>query len=67
MDKTILKEAVLEARRFIKKAEEISKTSEFIEVSGNYQGAGAAAVKRASMDLTKVLAKLRNYRYYKGD
>lgn len=55
------KEAVKEAKRFI----EVAKRLKVFELSGSTlleSGKKAAAVKRASMDLTRALAEMRQSR-----
>lgn len=54
-DKT-LAEAVAEAKRFLGRAEE---RKECAKTHDHYQCAAAGAVRRASMDLTRALSKLR--------
>lgn len=63
-----LTEAIEEATRFLKRAKELNRKShEYFKKHGiienpdiNGWGPKCAAVKRASMDLTKPLAKLRH-------
>lgn len=58
-----LKEAIEEAKRFLKRAEDLrkktSKKSGYVYVYGGFPKE-SGSVKRASMDLTRSLAKLRN-------
>lgn len=63
MLESTLKEAVKEARRFIKKAEAAQevKLNPDISIYVEYTKE-SAAVKRASMDLTRILADLRQNR-----
>jgi len=56
-----LKEAIAEAKRFLKRAEDLNKkvSKESAYIYGGYPKE-SGSVKRASMDLTRSLAKLRN-------
>lgn len=56
-----LKEAIEEAQRFLKRAEDLRKktSKESAYVYGGFPKE-SGSVKRASMDLTRSLAKLRN-------
>lgn len=56
MTKAALQDAVAEARRFIRRAEKCKYWRQETDVES---GPTAAAVKRASLDLTKALAELR--------
>ena len=63
MKMAAVKEAIAEAERFIKKAKNV-KEDAWKDKFGNVHkfnpsGASAAACKRASMDLTRALAKMR--------
>lgn len=56
-------EAIQEAQRFLKKARVVEKAMKADEKKGYlryYGGPDAAAMKRASLDLTKILAKMRH-------
>lgn len=57
-----LKEAIEEAKRFLKRAEDLNKKVSKKESAYIYGGypKESGSVKRASMDLTRSLAKLRN-------
>ncbi len=59
MNENTIEEAIFEARRFITRAilaKAELKTNEYANITGSPH---TAACKRASMDLTRVLAKLR--------
>ena len=56
MNKSKLHKAMFEAKRFYEKAKELDKEGEDMYYTGS---ALSGAVKRASMDLTRVLADLR--------
>jgi len=71
MKLTNLKEAILEAERFLKRAGELRNEDIRICRQSRYQtkaaeeelnssGSFTAAVRRSSMDLTRSLSKLRN-------
>ena len=55
MNKDTLRDAVIEAERFIKAANQVTWHGLYGEVSHKE----AAAAKRASLDLTRALAKMR--------
>ena len=59
MTKADLQEALLEAARFARKAEEALKRWHGDERHNYGEGKFNAAAKRASMDLTRALAKIR--------
>lgn len=62
MKMAAVKEAIAEAERFIKAAKKIGvyKCYDGMEIKGQAEyGQKAAACKRASMDLTRSLAKMR--------
>ncbi|RRJ85924.1 hypothetical protein EG850_11095 [Gulosibacter macacae] len=61
MRRSDLEEAVAEARRFLDRAERALSADHDPDYPYLY-GPEAAAVKRASMDLTKALPKLRRTR-----
>lgn len=57
MDKQLLQEAKAEALRFLRRVRELEAVAPFMQRYGGGQLTGA--VRRASMDLTRALAKLR--------
>ena len=59
-----LEKAVSEAKRFLEAADILRKAgvTKYGERKEYWPGKNAAAVKRASMDLTKALADVRRYR-----
>ena len=61
MRRTDLEAAVVEAKRFLERAERALSADHDPRFPGVY-GQEAAAVKRASMDLTKALPSLRRNR-----
>lgn len=69
MNKDTVIEAKAEVNRFLKRLEELEKTGNYKEGKG-YSEVGycpeSAALRRASMDLTRSLAKLRKYRNVKA-
>lgn len=55
-----LKEAIDEAERFLRVARQLDSTGRNVMFSGEHDwGQESASVKRASLDLTRTLAKLR--------
>lgn len=54
-----LTKATAEARRFLEKVEELELAKVPKSFGGYYPSKHTAAVKRASMDLTRALAELR--------
>ena len=63
MNEAKVNEAVFEAKRFIKKAEELQRN--YIPRDGSTYSPSkeSGSVKRSSMDLTRVLANLRSSDY----
>lgn len=67
MDKATLSEAVVEAERFLKAAKKVRWEKKFIPATDSYPRLDyeeishpeAAATRRASLDLTRALARLR--------
>lgn len=60
MDKTTLQSAMNEARRFLERAEALQKAEQSPARKGYYYNPREQGdVKRASMDLTRMLADLR--------
>ena len=63
MNKDTLRDAVVEAERFIKAANQVKWEKRPFTVGGGYweeiTHPEAAAAKRASLDLTRALAKMR--------
>jgi hypothetical protein len=62
MNKEQVTEAELEVRRFLKRLEALKATDEYKAESAKWGISGcteSGALKRASMDLTRSLAKLR--------
>jgi len=53
-----LKEAVAEAERFLRRAEKVRSNEKWNKGIADY-GTASAACKRASMDLSKALSRLR--------
>jgi hypothetical protein len=59
MNPETLKRAIAEAKRFIEAAEKVCITIYTNDYKAVSPGAAPAACKRASMDLTRILAQLR--------
>ena len=61
--KSAVKEAITDARRFIRRAEQYLRESPYKEHEQDvWGGKDAAAMKRASMDVTRSMANLRQGR-----
>ncbi len=61
MDKEKLNEAVFEAKRFLKRVDELKRKSNKEDKHYFWQPKETGAIRRASMDLTRSLASLRKH------
>ena len=59
MQLKLLEEAIFEAKRFLKKAEECKKRFKSDDYA-KYKCKEAGSAKRASLDLSRTLSKMRN-------